>query len=110
MLTFFEGIPCGGESAQALIASAWDFTEIHRAYTDHQQLLAALPTGNSHQIRDKLLEWGRDEMRSWLRCMKLDPLLPRALWPIDYQGAITWEKRIACLRRAAGLVSPQSDN
>jgi len=109
VMTFFEGTPCGGESTEALVTSAWDFERINKAYEAHQKLLAALPSGSTKLFREKLLEWGQDEMRSWSRCMLLDPLLPRSLCPRDYQGEITWNKRIACLRRAAVLANPPRD-
>jgi hypothetical protein len=61
-------------------------------------------------LRKRLLEWAREERQSWSACMKLDPLLPRTLSPNDYQGEVTWNKRIASLRHAAKVAASTCDN
>jgi len=110
VMTFFEGVTCGGESVEELVSSAWDFSRINKAFATHQCLLEKLPRPANKANREQLLEWGRDEMQSWSFCMRLDPLLPRTLWPQGYLGEKTWEKRTATLRRAAALTKHFRDN
>lgn len=110
VMAFFEGTPCGGESPEELVAGAWDFAKINNSFADHQSLLDALPRARDKQFRERLLEWARDEKRSWALCMTLDPLLPRVLWPKDYQGEIIWKNRTTTLRRAAALAAQCRDN
>jgi phenylacetic acid degradation operon negative regulatory protein len=109
VMAFFEGIPCGGERPEEIVASAWNFSKIHSALLDHQNLLKSLPPAGSDLLDEKLLEWAREEKQSWALCMRLDPLLPRALWPKDYPGEAIWKIRIATLRQAAELSTDHRD-
>jgi hypothetical protein len=44
----------------------------------------------------------RAERACWSAAFDLDPLLPLALWPADYEGRRAWEARKELLRLAAG--------
>ena len=110
VLTFFEGIPCGGESGGDLVSSAWDFEKINKTFEAHQRLIDKLPDAAGKISRETLLEWGKEEMASWSFCMRQDPLLPRALWPHGYLGETAWKNRNAALRRAAKLSNYLRDN
>jgi DNA-binding transcriptional regulator PaaX len=94
-LTFLEARPGGGESDAQLVAGAWDFPRINRAYDNHAEILRMAPAhwhGASQRRRWLEIEW-----RAWSTAVKLDPLLPEILLPPNYRG------RTACLRRREQL-------
>jgi phenylacetic acid degradation operon negative regulatory protein len=103
-LLFWEGRPCAGESDREIVAAAWNFPQLERAYARHRRVLDALP--RSVPLTDagarELLRWGSTERKSWQAAVTKDPLLPEPLLPADYLGKAAWRSRLETLRRAGG--------
>lgn len=108
MITFFEGATCCGESSSEVVAAAWDLSAIQQAYETYLQHLTGLSSLGGADVREGLNEWGREERHLWSECLRLDPLLPRELWPTDYLGEKAWMERIKSLRRAGKAASSQT--
>lgn len=87
-LMIFEAEPIGGEKDVDLVAAAWDFERIGRAYARLKRLLEQ-PPGES----EELAGWCRRENTAWQEVMKLDPLLPAPLCPSGYPGPAVWTLR-----------------
>ena len=101
-LTFWEGATCGGESVSDVVGAAWNLKKLAVAHQSYLQHLRKLPSPEGDP--DPLLEWCRREQDLWEDCMRLDPLLPRALCPRDYAGEKAWRRKLDALRRVqAGL-------
>ncbi len=94
-LILLEGRPHGGETDAAIVAGAWNFPEINRAYERHFAVLATRPSSNTS---DAIREWARRERRAWHEAMALDPLLPRVLCPPGYGGFSAWDRRLNAIR------------
>lgn len=101
-MVFFAGNPCGGESAADLVKSAWPIEAIHAAYQEHGKHLESLPRKGS-ELRERLMVWGTLERRLWEKCLKIDPLLPRSLWPKKYLGEYAWQQRLKTLKAAGEI-------
>ncbi len=106
-LLFFTGRPSGGAGDADLIAAAWNFEAISNAYKAHMAHLETLPRGGD-DMRQHLLDWGKQERELWSQCMSLDPLLPRALWPRKYLGERAWKARLHALKSAGSLAQSAS--
>jgi len=103
-LLFFTGHPCDGAGDADLVKAAWNFATIGKAYQEYREHLKQLPrTGDS--LRELLLAWGNRERDLWNRCMKVDPLLPRPLWPRGYHGETAWTERLRTLKSAGTIAS-----
>jgi len=102
-LFFFSGRPCDGSSDADLVKAAWNFDAIHKAYEAYRDHLKTLPR-NGKQLRERLLDWGNAERDLWARCMALDPMLPRTLWPKKYAGEKAWNERLHTLK-SAGMIA-----
>lgn len=98
-IMFFSGRPCGGESDEDLVKAAWNIAAMNTAYQEHHAHLKSLPSIGTDQ-REQLVAWGNLERRLWEKCMKLDPLLPRSLWPDQYPGERAWHERLQALKQA----------
>ena len=88
----FEGRPNSGESDAALVAGAWDFTEVNRRYQRYLEVLRAAPqdTVGATVRRDRVRAWMGRERAAWRQAVALDPLLPGVLLPAGYQGRTAW--------------------
>lgn len=95
-LTLMEARPCGGESAAALVAGAWDFTRINQNYRAGLDLLASEPKDRSSRA---WRAWLGTEWQAWAKALREDPLLPAALLPAGYLGREAWRRRRAHLRQ-----------
>ncbi len=104
-ILFFSGHPCDGAADADLVKAAWNFPAIHKAYRDYRTHIKHLPRSGD-EIRERLLDWGNVERDLWDRCMKLDPLLPRQLWPRRYLGETVWNERLRALK-AAGKIATE---
>jgi phenylacetic acid degradation operon negative regulatory protein len=93
VMTFFEGVPCGGESAAEMVAAAWDFEPVQQAYAVFRDHLAAVPQGGAPGALGRLQEWWQQEHALWQTCMAVDPLLPKGLLPASYAGQHAWRER-----------------
>jgi phenylacetic acid degradation operon negative regulatory protein len=103
-IVFFEGRPCDGARDADLVAAAWNFESIRQAYREHQACLQDLPRPDT-ATRDQLLDWGNRERDAWAHCLKLDPFLPRVLWPSGYPGETAWRERLDALKQAGKTAS-----
>jgi phenylacetic acid degradation operon negative regulatory protein len=103
-IVFFEGRPCDGADDAEMVRAAWDFESIKQAYREHQACLEDLPRTDT-ATRNQLLDWGNRERDAWARCLKLDPLLPRALWPSGYPAETSWRERLDALKKAGEIAS-----
>jgi phenylacetic acid degradation operon negative regulatory protein len=103
-IVFFEGHPCDGADDAGLVRSAWDFEAIRKAQREHQDCLKDLPRADTI-TRNQLLDWGNRERTAWARCLKLDPFLPRVLWPSGYAGESAWRERLNALKMAGEIAS-----
>ncbi len=101
-MMFFSGHPCGGESDADLVKAAWHLDAMNVAYQEYRAHLKSLPSIGTDQ-REQLMAWGNLERRLWEKCMKLDPLLPRPLWPDQYPGERAWHMRLKTLRTAGKI-------
>jgi phenylacetic acid degradation operon negative regulatory protein len=103
-IMFFEGRPCDGAGDDELVRAAWDFEAIKQAYREHHACLKNQPR-TDHTTREQLFDWGNLEHAAWARCLKLDPLLPRVLWPAGYPGESAWHERLKYLKKAGESAS-----
>jgi phenylacetic acid degradation operon negative regulatory protein len=103
-ILFFSGRPCDGALDEDLVRAAWNFEAIREAHREYMEHLKDIPRGGK-ELRERLLEWGKQERDLWSRCMNLDPLLPRKLWPRGYIGEKAWQARLLTLRSAGALAS-----
>lgn len=87
-LVVMEAAPMGGERDADLVAAAWDFDRIGRAYAHLRRLLESPPRDSEH-----LADWCRRENEAWHQVMRLDPLLPAQLCPPGYSGPAVWRLR-----------------
>jgi len=105
VMTFFEGMTCGGEHLSELVAAAWNFTKLQSDYEEYIAHLKQMPSASKAGFRNHLLEWGRMEKQLWSVCIEEDPLLPRELWPAGYAGEKAWKARVLALRCAGKLAN-----
>jgi DNA-binding transcriptional regulator PaaX len=101
-LFLLDAQPCGGESNAQIVASAWDFERINRAYARHLKTLGDRPTGppRTSAAAKALLQWAAAERKAWLEAVTRDPLLPARLLLPDYLGQKAWRRRTEVLREA----------
>lgn len=103
-ILFFSGRPCDGAEDADLVKAAWNFDALGKAYRDYRAHLKTLP-GSGDDLRVRLLDWGNVERDFWARCMSLDPLLPRVLWPPKYAGEKAWNERLRTLKAAGPIAA-----
>jgi phenylacetic acid degradation operon negative regulatory protein len=103
-LVFFEGRPCGGVDDAELVRTAWNFEAIMHAYREHEACLKDLLRVDTAN-RNQLFDWGNRERAAWTHCLKLDPMLPRTLWPPGYLGEKAWGNRLIALKKAGKIAS-----
>lgn len=98
-----EARPCAGESDQDIVAGAWDFQRINRAYDKHEKVLKEFPDGalKTEESAKLLQRWARRERTAWLDAITQDPLLPQCLHPASYLGQKSWQARLKTLAQAA---------
>ena len=102
-LLLAEAKPCAGETDTEIVASAWNFERINRAFGCHLKVLEQRPVG---PLRDgaaakALQRWATLERAAWLAAVTLDPLLPERLLPPGYLGRQAWQRRSEVLGLAA---------
>jgi phenylacetic acid degradation operon negative regulatory protein len=90
-----EGRPKAPDTDADLVAGAWDFVAINRAYqrvlevAERVQKIAGDARGHGSAGRT----WLGHYRLAWLEAMSIDPLLPKSLWPVDYLGEKAWRQR-----------------
>lgn len=90
-ISFIEGRSFGRSSDSDLVKEAWNFKEInlrHRALID---FLKAKPPPKLES--EDFAHWVQMETALWRAAFKVDPFLPEALLPKNYQGKRAWENR-----------------
>ena len=90
-LTFLEARTIGGESHEAMVSSAWDFTALAKGYTRYFDILRLLP-GRTRGVA-AWRNWIEAEHRAWRQLVRRDPFLPTQLLPADYLGRKAWAAR-----------------
>jgi phenylacetic acid degradation operon negative regulatory protein len=95
-----------GFANASLVAGAWPFGQIQRAYEVYREFASqALKRLDQPALHPReLFALLREERRQWLAAVHLDPLLPRSLWPAKYEGARVWQIRCGLLRKLAHRV------
>lgn len=104
VLTAFEGHPCFGESPEAIVRTSWNFDAVADAYQKWRLHADGLDKVAKSKGTGSLVKWGDQERVLWADCMRIDPLLPRELWPAAYSGEASWKLRMDLLSRAARLL------
>jgi phenylacetic acid degradation operon negative regulatory protein len=99
LLLVMEGRPCAGESDAEIVSGAWDFEEINRRYSEHLEIVGAVPGGLEPGGETALVRWCEDERAAWRSAVEIDPLLPERLLPKGYLGRRAWRKRGDVLKR-----------
>jgi len=101
-LILLEARPFAGETAEDIVAGAWDFERINRRYARLLKILDERPSETlvSETAAKALLRWAAVERESWLDAVTNDPLLPERILPPDYLGQKAWRRRIEALREA----------
>jgi DNA-binding transcriptional regulator PaaX len=104
-----NGVPecfCGFESRrlflctdQEVVASAWNFEEIHR----HHRIYLDRTIGTTTDAREaasitELARAARFEWRAYQDAFARDPLLPRVLLPRGYQGERVHQEHLTFVR------------
>ncbi len=94
-LILLEARPCGGENDEEIVAGAWDFQSINKAWANHLEILASRPTEPivGETSAGRFRDWANKERVSWKKLTTLDPLLPERLCPPDYAGPKVWNER-----------------
>lgn len=98
-LVMLEARTVAGDDAAAMVAQAWNFDLINRAWGELATHLDAMPA----DVRcdgPSAWEWIAREREFAKHCLKLDPLLPESLIPRGYPGGEVWGRR---QRTLAGL-------
>jgi phenylacetic acid degradation operon negative regulatory protein len=98
---------CAGYSNAAIVAGAWDFAEINKRYRAylHRATLNASELTRMRQSPAALKAWIGSERIAWQHALEIDPLLPRVLWPSDYEGERAWAVRTQTLQKLSDLLS-----
>ena len=100
-LIVLEGRPCTGETDEAIVAAAWDFSEITSRYAAYDQVLAARPQGRLETLAAaaEFQHWLGQERQAWQAAIEHDPFLPEALLPNGYAGQ-AWRDRLEAMAAA----------
>lgn len=93
-LATFEGTPGIGETAEDIVAQAWNWEKINTAYEQHAEFLKECPQKSA---LTEWVEWAREERQRWREILQLEPRLPKALHPEGYPGETIWRQRLLVL-------------
>jgi phenylacetic acid degradation operon negative regulatory protein len=95
-----EGKPLGAseETSKGIVSRAWDFDEINSRYREYR----VVATERERSLRSK--DWKTREREAWIRAISLDPMLPKALLPREYEGRKAWRERQKLTRKFAKAV------
>ncbi|MBN1270616.1 MAG: hypothetical protein JXB04_13585 [Kiritimatiellae bacterium] len=84
----FEARTVLGLRPEAVVRSAWNMDRLREGHQWYSKVCAdnlqRVVTGQLPG--DRLMTLAGEEMSAYLAVMEDDPLLPRALWPADYEG------------------------
>ena len=90
-LTLLEARLIGGESNEAMVATAWDFAVLDTRHAHYLEVLRSRP--NHLQQAAAWLPWLETERRAWEEIVRHDPFLPQGLLPQLYRGQAVWQAR-----------------
>ena len=96
-LTFFEARPAGGETAGALVQSAWDFARLRQSHASYLEMLRLHP-GRRTGTAAAWMRWLEMQEKAWHQILRRDPFLPAVLLPQDYLGRTAWAARSSALK------------
>lgn len=101
-LILMEARPCAGETDAEIVAGAWDFDVINRAYSEYRKTLKLRPKhGLRTEVHARDMQiWARRECEAWRKASVIDPYLPKELLPSGYLGRIAWEERVSEMEAA----------
>ncbi len=102
-LTLLEATTVGGESNDAMVASAWDFTALAKSYGAYLDILRLCP-GRTRGW-EAWAKWLYIEHRAWRQIVRLDPFLPTELLPSGYRGQQAWAARSEAMAVLASAVA-----
>jgi DNA-binding transcriptional regulator PaaX len=78
-----------------VVEAAWDFDSINAQYNLYLNLcetkLRELLCADADPQR--VVAWLRQEQLAWKNATRVDPFLPKSLWPPDYLGPAAWRAR-----------------
>lgn len=100
-LILLESETHNGQTDRQMVDAAWSFSKINRNYQQHLELLDEFPARSTSAAN--LLEWSSRENAAWLQSVRMDPLLPKKLWPKGYLGQKAWNARKATMAKAVAL-------
>jgi len=101
-LLILESQSRGKHTDRWMVEDAWDWEKLEKVCDEYLDTLSEPPP--VFDIK-KQLAWVRWERRTWQRILELDPLLPKALWPTDYQGPRLWRTRMKRIRHMEAHLS-----
>ena len=97
----FESRTVFGQSDAAVVARAWDFDRLRRMQGDYLDACQVRMHRPSDAIPfPAVLADMRAELAEYREAMRMDPLLPKPLWPSDYLGpqvVAMFRRRLRCL-------------
>lgn len=78
-----------------VVSAAWDFDSINAHYKLYLNLCETKLHELLHPDADpqRVIASLRQEHRAWNHATRIDPFLPRRLWPPDYLGPTAWHVR-----------------
>ncbi len=102
----FEAKTVLGFGHQSVVRESWDFEKINRI----QQLYIQFATenltilGNESPSESEIIKLVRMDNLAYTQAMSIDPLLPRALHPTDYEGPQVTGLHRKLLKKAAAIL------
>lgn len=97
-VVLFEGRFLASGERNDHVRRAWDFSLINRNYQSYMDFISH----NSPQKRSIKLfaDWFQEEILLWNAAFRLDPFLPKAVWPPEFKADYLGPKALG-MRRAA---------
>jgi len=100
-LVLLDATPCGGESSADLVSATWDFGQINGAWKNLDGHLDCAPKNPATSTRESFVRWVTKEQHLLHHCFRIDPFLPKELFPAKYLGMTIWKKRRRILNNLA---------
>jgi len=109
MFLVMESRRVAGDSDEAIVAGAWDFTRINGAYRRYLEVVETLQASLKKRATVQDLAGAvRQERAAYGHAIVLDPLLPKRLWPADYLGQVALRARTGFQQQARRLIEAQA--
>lgn len=82
-----------------IVKRAWDWDEIGETIHEYRAHLKRLKTiQGPDSPQGPLNDWFLECFAKWRQWMRVDPLLPRKLWPTSYRGLSCWKEKQHAMR------------